>query len=476
MLILTGMLLVILLTLATGFFVAQEFAYVAVDRDRLRLLAETGDRSAKRALRVTDRLSFTLSGAQLGITATGLLAGYVAEPYVGQGLALVFGDIGIPEAASLTIAVAIAMVVATIVQMVLGELAPKNLAIAQPERLARALAGPTLAYLLVTGWIIRVFDAAANRLLRMVGIQPMEHLPEGATPEDLDHIIARSHSEGLLDGDTFHLLDHGLAFRELTAVEVMVPRVDVVTVRADAPAIRVIDLMDTGHTRFPVTGESIDDIVGVISVGDVVDLEPADRAHVLVRQLVAEPVLVTTMLSLPKVLECLRCERQQLACVLDEYGGFAGVITLEDIAEELVGDIRDEDDLPTPTAVAGDDGSWIIPGRWRLDEIAEATGIHLPEDNAYDTISGLVMARLGKVPEVGDQVAVGYPQVLVEVTRVGRHVPVTVRLVWDHDHDGDENDDRTVVTDGMRGEEDERDCDDLRLFDIAGGQRVFRRG
>lgn len=444
MLILTGMVLLVLLTLATAFFVAQEFAYVAVDRDRLRMLSEAGDRKAVRALRVTDRLSFTLSGSQLGITVTGLLAGYIAEPYLGRGLAQLLEVTGIPHAVSLSLSLTFALVAATVVQMVLGELAPKNLAIAKPETLARNLATPTLMYLSVTGWIVRVFDATSTRLLRMVGIQPVEHLPQGATPEDLDRIIARSHADGLLDADTFHLLDRGLGFRALTAAEAMVPRVDVVTIMGTAPASRVIELMDTGHTRFPVIGESVDDIVGVISVGDVVDLEPADRPLLPVARLAAPAVLVTSMSPLPRVLERLRCERQQLACVVDEYGGLAGVITLEDIAEELVGDIRDEDDPPEPTAIAQGDGAWAVPGRWRLDEIAEATGIRLPEHEAYDTVSGLVMAVLGRVPAVGDQVRVDQlpsgdepaeeeqpvpdSAVILEVTRVARHVPRTVLL------------------------------------------------
>jgi CBS domain containing-hemolysin-like protein len=441
MLIVLGLLLILVVTLATGFFVAQEFAYVAVDRERLRVLADAGDRPAERALRVTDRLSFTLSGSQLGITVTGLLAGYVAEPFIGQGLAEVLGVAGVPTAVSLTAAVAVAVVAATVIQMVLGELAPKNLAIARPEALARALAGPTLVYLAVAGWLIRIFDTASDRLLRLVGIESIEHLPQGATPEDLEGIIARSHSDGLLDTDTYRLLDRGLGFRFLTAAEAMVPRVAVVTMAADAPAARVVEAMDTGHTRFPVIGESIDDVIGVVSIGDVADLAPRTRTSIPVRELCTPAVLVTSMAPLPRVLDRLRCERQQLACVMDEYGGLAGIITLEDIAEELVGDIRDEDDLPEPTLTARPDGSWQIPGRWRLDEIADATGVVLPDDIAYDTISGLIMARLGRVPAVGDEVTVtlvtvpgddGEPgptrRAVLQVLEVARHVPVTVML------------------------------------------------
>jgi CBS domain containing-hemolysin-like protein len=436
--LLTGLLLVLALTLATGFFVAQEFAYVAVDTDRLRVLSEQGDVPARRALQVAARLSFVLSGAQLGITVTGLLAGYVAEPFIGRGLDDLLGGRGVPDSVSLPVSLAVAVLMATVVQMVLGELAPKNLAIARPEALARGLARPTLAYLAVTGGLIRVFDAASDGLLRLVGVEPVEHLDRSATPEDLDRIIARSHAEGLLDADTYHLLGRGLGFRSLTAAEAMVPRVDVVTLRASDPAVRAIDLMDTGHTRFPVVGDTIDDVVGIVSVGDVVDLEPALRSLTPVGELVGPAVLVTEVLHLPKVLEQLRSERRQMACVMDEYNGLAGIITLEDIAEELVGDIRDEDDPPGPAAAREPDGAWLLPGRWRLDEVADDTGVALPRSSSYDTLAGLVMARLGRVSVVGDVADLVLPAagaagrepvtVRLEVTAVARHVPLTVRL------------------------------------------------
>jgi CBS domain containing-hemolysin-like protein len=440
-LIFVGLTTIIVLTVATGYFVAQEFAYVAVDRGRLRALAEDGDAAAARALKVTSRLSFMLSGAQLGITVTVLLAGYVAEPYLGEGLAALFGVAGLPEAVSLSIALLVALLFATVVQMVLGELAPKNLAIAKPEALARALSRSTLIYLMIFGPLIRLFDATSNRLLRALGIEPVEELPQGATAEDLDRIIESSHAEGLLDEDTSRLLDRGLDFRDRTAGDAMVPRVDVVTVRATDPAVRVVELLDTGHTRFPVIGDAVDDVVGVVAIGDVVDLEPADRAHAAVATLVTPPVLVPEGLPLPVVLERLRAEHRQLACVIDEYGGFAGIVTLEDIAEELVGEIRDEDDLPEPVAEHRTDDSWWLPGRWRLDEVATATGVELPAAEHYDTLSGLVLRSLGRVASAGDEVVVDLPprfdehgnprnqgRARLTVESARRHVPATVIL------------------------------------------------
>jgi CBS domain containing-hemolysin-like protein len=437
-LIVVGLVLIIVLTAATGYFVAQEFGYVAVDRGRLKQLADDGDQSAARALEVAGRLSFMLSGAQLGITVTALLVGYVAEPFLGAGLAELLGLTGVSSKVALPLSVALALVIATVVQMVLGELAPKNLAIARPEPLARGLARSTLIYLKVAGPVITLFDKAAVRLLRRVGIEPIEELPSGATPQDLEQIIAESREEGHLDAEMSDLLDRGLDFRELTAGEAMVPRVDVHTVRAHEPLSRVVELLDTGHSRFPVRGtEGVDDLVGVVGISDVLAVPPAQRATTPVSAVAGPPLLVPETLPLPTVLDRLRVGHRQLACVVDEYGGFAGVITLEDIAEELVGPIRDEDDPPERAPARQDDGSWVVPARWRIDEVADSTGIALPEGPEYDTLSGLVMRELGRVPEVGDRLEIGLAtegeataesRALVEVLAVDRHVADSVRL------------------------------------------------
>ncbi|MEV1286981.1 hemolysin family protein [Micromonospora sp. NPDC049679] len=440
MLILFGLLMIILLTVATGYFVAQEFGYVAVDRGKLRKLADDGDVAAARALTVTGRLSFMLSGAQLGITVTALLVGYVAEPFLGAGLADLLGTAGVSQSLSLPLSVGLALVISTIVQMVLGELAPKNLAIARAESLARALSRSTLMYMAVAGPVIRMFDVASTRLLRRVGIEPIEELPSGATAEDLEQIIAESREEGHLNTAMSDLLDRGLDFRQLSADEVMVPRVDVHTVRADEPLTRIVELLDTGHSRFPVRGaEGVDDVVGVVGISDVLAVPPAERGTTLVASVITAPLLVPTTLPLPAVLDRLRKGHRQLACVVDEYGGFAGVITLEDIAEELVGPIRDEDDPPEPTPTRQDDGSWLVPARWRIDEVADTTGIELPEAPEYDTLSGLVMRELGRVPQVGDRISIdlgdmahadgdAMPRALIQVISVDRHVADSVRV------------------------------------------------
>jgi CBS domain containing-hemolysin-like protein len=427
MLIAIGLLLILLLTALTGYFVAQEFGYVAVDRGKLRRLAAEGDQAAARALTVTARLSFMLSGAQLGITVTVLLVGYVAEPFVGEGLADLLGTAGVSRSVSLPVSVVLVLLLSTVIQMVLGELAPKNLAIARPEALARALSRSTVIYLTVFAPVIRLFDMAAARLLRRVGVEPIDELPSGATAEDLEQIIAESRAEGHLDAQISALLDRGLDFRRLTAGEAMVPRVDVHTVREDEPVRRVVDLLETGHSRFPVRGgDGVDDVTGVVSIADVMDVPPAERSTTPVRAVAVAPLLVPGTLPLPAVLDRLRAGHRQMACVVDEYGGFAGVITLEDIAEELVGPIRDEDDHPEPSPRRQADGSWLVPARWRIDEVSDATGVELPEAPEYDTVSGLVMRELGRVPSVGDRVELA--DAVLSVESVDRHVPESVRL------------------------------------------------
>jgi CBS domain containing-hemolysin-like protein len=375
-----------------------------------------------------------LSGAQVGITVTALLAGYAAQPSLGKGLENLLDSAGVPQSVSLSVSVIVALLLATIIQMVLGELAPKNLAIARAEALALRLSRSTLIYLTLAGPLIHLFDSASNRILRRVGIEPVEELPQGATAQELDRIIATSYEQGLLDQDTTRLLDRGLDFRGRNAGEAMIPRVDVITVHQDDPLSRVVELLDSGHSRFPVIASSVDEVVGVIAIGDVVEVEPADRSLVTIGSLAAPPVVVPFTLSLPGVLEQLRTAHRQLAIVVDEFGGFAGVVSLEDIAEELVGEIRDEDDLPEAGLFANADGSWIVPGRRRIDEVEEATGIALPDGDDYETVSGLVMARLGRIPVVGDEVFVELPQ---RFDHDGRPVPaehakLTVQTVLRH--------------------------------------------
>ncbi|WP_424921793.1 hemolysin family protein [Streptomyces sp. wa1] len=426
-----GVLSVFVLTAGTGYFVAQEFAYVSADRLALAREAEAGDRRAARALTVLGRLSFMLSGAQLGITVTGLVVGFIAEPSVSALLRPALSGLGIPDGAVSGISVVLAFVLATVVQMVLGELAPKNLAIAVPERLAKSLAGSTLAYLKIVGPVVRIFDGAANKLLRKVGIEPVEELHHGATLEELGHLIGESHEQGQLPRGTAELLDHALEFSERTLHAVMVPRADAVFVRKDATAAEAIGLIGRhGHSNYPVLGDHPDDVAGVLGVRELMGL-PAGRLTAATAGAVARgALLLPDTLPLPAAVERMRERDDEFAVVLDEHGGVAGVVTYEDIAEELVGDIADESDTVTEVAVADGDG-WIVDAGRRLDEVAETTGIELPAEEDYDTVAGLIIDRLGRFPAIGDRLTVPLSHgavAAIDVRALDRHVPERIRI------------------------------------------------
>ncbi|UQT61396.1 hemolysin family protein [Streptomyces durmitorensis] len=426
-----GLLAVLVLTAGTGYFVAQEFAYVAADRLALAREAEAGDRRAARAVQVLGRLSFMLSGAQLGITVTGLVVGFLAEPSVSGLLKPALDGTGLSDGAVSALSVVLGFVVATVLQMVLGELAPKNLALAVPERLAKTLAASTLAYLKVVGPVVRVFDSAANRLLRRIGIEPVEELHHGATLEELSHLIGESHEHGRLPRESAELLDHALEFSERTLDEVMVPRADVTFVRKDATADEAVRLIaEHGHSNYPVMGDHPDDVAGVLGVRELMRLPAGRFGRTTAGEQARRPLLLPDTLPLPGAVAQMRERDDEFAVVLDEHGGVAGIVTYEDIAEELVGDIADESDTVVELAVA-DGGGWFVDAGRRLDEVADATGIDLPEEDDYDTVAGLIVDRLGRFPAIGDRLTVRLSdgsRVALAVLGLDRHVPERVRI------------------------------------------------
>lgn len=456
--ILLGVLVVLAITALTGYFVAQEFGYMAVDRSRLKAKAAEGDNGAARALDITRRTSFMLSGAQLGITVTGLLVGYVAEPLIGNGIGELLGVAGVPTGVGVAIGVAFALLLSTVVQMVFGELFPKNLAIARPEPVARWLALSTKTYLAIFGWVIRIFDAASNALLRLLRIEPVHDVEHSATPRDLEAIIDDSKDSGDLNPELAALLDRAVDFGDRTARAAMIPRPRVSWVRDDATVESLIGQMAVQHSRYPVLGTPPDtdpentlELVGVVCLKDVLDLSDrlGDRAvaDVRVTELMRAPVLVPSSLPLPQVLARLREEDEELACVLDEYGGLAGVITVEDIAEELVGEITDEhDQAGTDQAMAAGDG-WVVPGDRHVDEVGRLIDAELP-DGDYQTVGGLVMAELQRLPQTGDEIVVVIPAddpdeedraLRLTVQDVDRRVPSAVHLIWTEPADADDD-------------------------------------
>lgn len=438
--LLIGILIILAMIAANGYFVAQEFAYMAVDRTRLAARAAEGDAASKRALQVTKRTSFMLSGAQLGITVTGLLVGFVAEPLVGRSLGELLGGVGIPTEVGITVGTVLALVVATVVQMIFGELYPKNLAIANAEPLARGLARSTLGYLTVFGWLIGFFDKAANLFLRALRIEPVHDLDVSVSADDLPHIISDSRDSGDLPHELSLMMDRILDFPQRDAEHAMIPRSQVDWLDPDTTLVELRELMATGHTRYPVIEE--DTPVGVVHLADVLVRLTMGGATETVDSVMRPALVIPTVMSLPDALAQLIQTSNQLACVIDEYGGFAGVLTMEDLAEEIIGEITDEHDGEvSETVVSGDDGSWVMDGDVHLDEVERAIGYDLPRGDV-ETVAGLLIAELGALPAEGDVVTIDLPvdpselvadvpvlrQLVIDVLEVERYVPTQVKV------------------------------------------------
>ncbi|GAB47320.1 hemolysin family protein [Mobilicoccus pelagius] len=441
--LLVGILVVLVITAATGYFVAQEFAYMGVDRSRLASQAAAGDAAAERTLAITKRTSFLLSGAQLGITVTGLLVGYVAEPLIGQALTALTGD-ALGTGAAVALGGIVALGFSTIVQMLFGELVPKNYALARADVVSRWLSRSTRIYLTVLGPVVWVFDKAAEGFLRLLGIEPVHDVEHAASAQDLEAVVAESRASGDLSPELSMLLDRILDFPQRTVEHAMIPRSRVDVLRDTTTIAEARAEMAAGNTRYPVLDEE-EAIVGVVDLVHVLS-HPADSART-VAEIARPPLILTPFMSLPDALHRLQEGRERLGCVIDEYGGFGGILTIEDLAEEVVGEITDEHDPeerqyePLP-----DDGVWVMAGDVHVDEVERALDIDLPEGD-YETVSGLVLHTHGGLPQEGETVSVELPMdpadlvldeepeprhLHVEVLEVDTYVPSRVRLTLDH--------------------------------------------
>lgn len=408
----------LILTVGTGLFVASEFALVNLDRAELEARQERGETRLVltiAALRIT---STHLSSAQLGITLTTLLTGYAIEPALSSLLRGPLGALGLPGDLVPVFGTTIAIVVATLVSMVIGELVPKNFALALPVQTAKLVLPFQVLFTTVFKPAVLVLNNSANGLLRAVGIEPKEELSGARTAEELSSLVRRSASAGLLEKDTATLLHRTLLFSGHTASDVMSPRPRVASIHRTASAQDVIDLTrSTGYSRFPVFDESVDDVVGIVHVKQAVAVPRTRRADVPVSALQTDPVRVPETMKLDDLLGELRGRGYQMAIVVDEYGGTAGVVTLEDLVEELVGEVADEHDRARAGIVRSPD-SLTFPGMLRPDELLERTGVVVPDDGPYETVAGFVMSELGRLPAIGDRVPV--PGGFLTVERLDR--------------------------------------------------------
>jgi CBS domain containing-hemolysin-like protein len=397
----------VILTIGTGFFVAAEFALVNLDRPELEARKLRGERGLGLTISALKITSTHLSSAQLGITLTTLLTGFTMEPAISSLLRGPLTSLGLAEGAVVVVAATLAIVLATILSMIVGELIPKNFALAIPARTAKVVMPFQVLFTTVFHPAIVLLNRAANAVLRASGIEPKEELSGARSPEELASLVRRSALAGLLEKDTATLLSRTLAFSERTASDVMTPRLRLATLEPGDSARAVLDLArTTGYSRFPVVGdEGLDDVRGIVHVKNAMAVPRERRAEVPVSALMGEPLRVPETMPLDALLTELRGRGFQLAIVVDEYGGTAGIATLEDLVEELIGEISDEHDRTRAGVVASRD-FLTFPGSLRPDELFERAHIQVPEDGPYETVAGFVMSVLGRLPVVDDEIVV----------------------------------------------------------------------
>lgn len=416
------------LTAGTFVFVAAEFALTTLERSTVDAhVQQVGDRRARQVQQARSTLSFQLSGAQVGITITTLLTGYVAQPAIAGLIRSSLHTVGLPAGASDVVSLGIGLALATALSLVFGELVPQNLAISRPLQTARQVAGVLNTFSLAFRWLTSALNGTANWIVRRLGLEPAEDLRSARSPQELGALVRSSAQHGTLDQGTATLLDRSLRFGERTAEELMTPRVRVEALRADEPVLALVDVARrTGFSRFPVYGSDLDDVRGVVHVKQAFAVPAGQRAVSLVGALASQVPTVPSSLDGDALLDRLRGQGLQVAIVVDEYGGTAGIVTLEDLVEEIVGDVRDEHDPEEVSQVQPlDEQSWIISGLLRADEVADAVGFVMPEGD-YETVAGLVLERLGRIPDVGDEVELDGWR--LTVTRMDRRRIADLRL------------------------------------------------
>jgi CBS domain containing-hemolysin-like protein len=398
-----SVLAILALTFGTAVFVAAEFSLTALDRSTVEANARSGASRDKFIQRAHHRLSFQLSGAQLGISITTLASGYLTEPLVANLPHPWLDALGMSDQMADAVTGFLLLALVTSVSMVFGELVPKYLALARPLRTARAVVLPQWVFSLVFTPAIRLTNGAANWIVRRLGIEPAEELRSARTPQELVSLVRTSARRGSLDDVTAALMHRSLQFGTLTAEELMTPRSKIVALQTDDTVAELVQAVaSTGFSRFPVVRGDLDDTVGIVHVKQVFAVPPADRAKTLLTT-VAKPIaVVPSTLDGDAVMAQIRANSLQTAMVVDEYGGTAGMVTVEDLIEEIVGDVRDEHDDATPDVVPSGKG-WQVSGLLRIDEVETAIGYRAPEGE-YETIGGLVLRELGHIPVAGETV------------------------------------------------------------------------
>jgi len=394
-----------LLLLANGFFVGAEFALIAARRSKIEQLAGEGDTRAKVALRSVRELSFMLAGAQLGITMASFGLGALAEPAIARYLEQALHSVvELPAGVLHSISFVIALTIVVFFHMVVGEMAPKNIAISKPEESALWIAVPFRLYANLFRPFLYLLNALANGGVRMLGVEPRDELESIHTTEEIGAMITESAKGGMIDKFEHLLLEGAVKFWERDAASVMVPRPDLVAIPVDVTPAKIEEIiLDTGHSRLPVFAQDLDHVIGFFHAKDLLKVKESDYSRPLPRALIRQMLVVPESRQLHPLLLDMKRQRGHFALVLDEHGGTAGIVTLEDLVEELVGEIRDEYDAGELGIVHLDEGRICIPGTLRVDEAERFLDLELPEGD-YETVAGYLMDRLGRIPKRGDTI------------------------------------------------------------------------
>ena len=396
----------LILTIGTGLFVASEFSMVNLERSDLEARRERGERGLTNSIRALAKTSTHLSGAQLGITLTTMLTGFLVEPALTALLRPTLVNLGVAESLLEGVGLVVSMFLATLFSTLIGELVPKKLALTLPLQVNKFVVGFQLAFTWIFSGMIVVLNKVGNAIVRSLGIEPKEELSSTRTAEELSSLVRRSASMGALDAQTATLLTKTLALSQLVAADVMTPRPRMHALDKDDSLAALIQAsIKTGHSRFPISDGSTDDIIGVAHVKQAAAVPREKRDDVPVSAIMVEAPRVPETMRLETLMVELRAKGLQLAIVVDEYGGTAGLATLEDLVEELVGELADEHDRAKAGVTRGANSSVLFPGMIRPDELLEMA-IKVPDDGAYETVAGFMMSALGRIPSVGDEVQI----------------------------------------------------------------------
>lgn len=417
MIILLNILLVFFFVLMNAFFVVAEFALVKVRKTRIEILASGGSVGAKYAHKVVNDLNSYLSACQLGITLASLALGWIGEPTVSKMIGPLLHQFGLPESTIHTISVIVGFFIITTFHIVLGELVPKSLAIISSEKFSTGTAMPLVFFYRATYPIMWLFNHTTNLLLKMMGYSMVGDHEAAHTDEEIKILVEESYKHGLIEKSEYTYVDNIFEFTDKDVKDVMIPRMDMVCVFKDDSFESILDTaMKEKYTRYPVCEGDKDNVVGFIHIRDLYEQKiHSDIKNIdgIIRSLISVP----ESMPINDMLKRFQKGKENIAVVIDEYGGTAGIVTVEDILEEIVGNLSDEYDEEEKEIEIIDSNTFLVQGMVHLDRIKDLTGVELPVEE-YDTLNGFLMGQLGRIPAASERPEIDYEGLVFKVEKI----------------------------------------------------------